>query len=273
MKGTVRVSMLAAALTSLCGNSYSPPQAYSEFALIQEALGPHSSQIDIGSRDRAGEADLEFTLEEVAAFRSESAPVAIGSPNSGRLLHGMKLEEGECLKPMRPERSYGTLELITTLRTAACNIEQEYGIPLTVLDMSKKGGGKFTWKDGRGRTRGHLSHQNGLDADVYQYVSTDAGVYSAQGRLHSNDTEALNVNWNFVKALQEGLYHTKVFWSERNIAILRRFVQREYGAREWEQYGEPILKGWRGHETHYHVRVLGVNENTLYGDSGLKRKK
>ncbi|MEZ5102215.1 MAG: penicillin-insensitive murein endopeptidase [Thermoleophilia bacterium] len=96
--------------------------------------------------------------------------IAIGLPYAGRLENGVRLpQEGDDYVtwdpvndrvPNRAWRLYGTEELVRTL----LKVIREYraanpGAPRVVVgDMSRKGGGPLDE---------HVSHQNGLDVDVY----------------------------------------------------------------------------------------------------------
>jgi murein endopeptidase len=102
--------------------------------------------------------------------------VALGSPTSGRLLRGIRLPyEGEHYftwdpiwrtTPNRGWRRYGTDTLVeTTLAVIAEYRSRNPGAPrVGVGDLSRPRGGDFGPRFGG---RGHASHQNGLDVDVY----------------------------------------------------------------------------------------------------------
>jgi murein endopeptidase len=101
---------------------------------------------------------------------------ALGVPDAGRLLGGVRLpREGEhfftwdpVLKttPSRPWRRWGTDGLIRTiLRVARDHRAAHPKAPrLAIGDLSRPRGGDFGKRYG---ILGHVSHQNGLDVDVY----------------------------------------------------------------------------------------------------------
>ena len=111
---------------------------------------------------------------------------ASGLPNAGRLIAGVKLPaEGVNFHTWDPirwrpvnrvERRYGTDRLIRTiLRVARQYRAANPGAPRVVVgDLSRPRGGSFDGRFGDMRefgsgppSGGHVSHQNGLDADIY----------------------------------------------------------------------------------------------------------
>jgi murein endopeptidase len=101
---------------------------------------------------------------------------AIGQPWRGRLVNGVQIPEvsGDWLTwdpvlkriPNRPERRWGTAQLIATLRRVLAGFHLAHPeVPQVLIgDLSRPQGGIF---DQRFGGLGHSSHQNGLDADVY----------------------------------------------------------------------------------------------------------
>lgn len=101
---------------------------------------------------------------------------SLGLPHAGRLVGGVRLpREGEhfftwdpVLKtsPSRPWRRWGTDRLVrVVLRVAREHRGKHPKAPrLTVGDLSRPRGGDFGKRFG---ILGHVSHQNGLDVDVY----------------------------------------------------------------------------------------------------------
>jgi murein endopeptidase len=112
---------------------------------------------------------------------------AIGLPWHGRLVNGVELPEVSAdwltwdpvLKqiPNRPERRWGTANLIATLRRVLAGFHAAHPELGQVLigDLSRPHGGVF---DQRYGGLGHASHQNGLDADVY-YPRADHRLLAA----------------------------------------------------------------------------------------------
>ena len=122
-------------------------------------------------------------LEREIVWRRSTAA---GLPNAGRLIAGVKLPaEGVHFSTWDPirwragnqlERRYATDRLIRTiLRVARQYRAANAGAPrILVGDLSRPRGGSFDGRFGDMRefgsgppTGGHVSHQNGLDADIY----------------------------------------------------------------------------------------------------------
>ena len=101
---------------------------------------------------------------------------AIGRPEAGRLVRGVKLpHEGRLFftwdpirkrSPNRPWRRYGTDRLVRVLlRVARRHAAAHPRAPrISIGDLSRPRGGDFGRRYG---IVGHASHQNGLDADLY----------------------------------------------------------------------------------------------------------
>jgi murein endopeptidase len=102
--------------------------------------------------------------------------VAVGSPSAGRLVRGVQLpaQRRSFLtwdpvlrrSPNRPWRRWGTDRLVRTLLAVARGYRRAHpgARPLLIGDLSRPHGGDFGTRFG---PIGHVSHQNGLDADVY----------------------------------------------------------------------------------------------------------
>ncbi len=113
--------------------------------------------------------------------RPALAGQAVGSPNAGTLVHGTQLsDEGfdfftwdpvRNVTPNRDGRRWATDRLLQTLYgvIAEYRAEDPLAPRIGIGDLSRQHGGPFGVRYGG---LGHLSHQNGLDADVL-YPRTD----------------------------------------------------------------------------------------------------
>ena len=102
--------------------------------------------------------------------------VALGLPWAGRLIRGVQLPaRGPSFEtwdpvlrrsPNRGWRRWGTGRLVRVLLRVARRYRARHpgAQPLLVGDLSRRRGGHFGREFG---TPGHVSHQNGLDADIY----------------------------------------------------------------------------------------------------------
>ena len=108
---------------------------------------------------------------------------ALGLPEAGRLVRGVKLPAGGAhyftwdpilrRQPNRASRRWGTDDLIRTLlRVIRAYARAHPGAPrVGIGDLSRPHGGDFGAQFGG---LGHATHQNGLDADVYYPLRSEA---------------------------------------------------------------------------------------------------
>lgn len=139
---------------------------------------------------------------------------AIGSPSSGRLVDGVRLPaEGEHFFTWDPRwhrspspywRRYGTDGLVRiTLRVIAGYAKAHPDAPrVGIGDLSRPRGGDFGPQFGG---PGHVSHQNGLDVDVY-YPRTDARERPPESASQVNRRLAQELVDRFVAAGAEKIF-------------------------------------------------------------------
>lgn len=119
--------------------------------------------------------------------------VAVGVPTRGALRKGVKLpatgltyvtwDPVRRTRPNRPARRYATAALLRVLLkvTAAYSRAHTSAPRVVVGDLSRPRGGDFGIAHGDlGDGKGHVSHQTGLDVDVY-YPHTDGRERGATG--------------------------------------------------------------------------------------------
>src|SRR5689334_16639975 len=106
--------------------------------------------------------------EPTARAREERAmltsPRSVGTPTDGALVGGVPLEEGTEVRLRWPDGARWALpHLVSLLERAARRVYGRYpGSVLLVGDLSRQAGGELL---------GHVSHENGRDADVGFYYS------------------------------------------------------------------------------------------------------
>jgi murein endopeptidase len=142
------------------------------------------------------------------------ASIAAGEPWDGALFYGVKLgPEGEDFftwdparrrVPNRPWRRWaadGTVAIV--LRVLSAFRAAHPGAPrIGIGDLSRPRGGKFGRRFGG---RGHASHQNGLDADVY-YPRRDGRERRPGKPAQIDDALAQDLVRRFVKAGAEFVF-------------------------------------------------------------------
>lgn len=167
---------------------------------------------------------------------------AIGKPNAGRLVRGVRLpSEGAAFftwdpvrneTPNRPWRRHGTDRLVQTLLDVLGEFQDDHpdAPRVGVGDLSRPRGGGFGPRFG---APGHASHQNGLDADVY---------YPRLDRRERAPARPAQVD----RALAQDLV-------DRFVAAGAKFVFVGYrvGLRGPRRVVQPIPL----HENHLHVRL------------------
>jgi Penicillin-insensitive murein endopeptidase/Bacterial Ig domain len=167
---------------------------------------------------------------------------ASGTPNAGRLHAGVRLpaagldfftwNPARDRRPNPADRRWGTDRLVRTIvRVLREHRAANPGAPpVGVGDLSPRGGGRYA----RGA---HLSHQNGLDADIY-YPRHDR-------RLRAPD-ELAQVD----RALAQDLVDRFVSAGAEHI-----FVDAQLGLR-----GPPaVIQHWPNHGDHLHVRLRSIS--------------
>ena len=143
--------------------------------LLSVALAGGEARVDGASAER----DRDGAVAQVDWRRS----VAIGAPEAGRLERGVRLPaEGPHFftwdpipdsSPNRTWRRWGTDDLVHVVLRVAREYRAAHPLAprLTVGDLSRPQGGSFGAEFGG---IGHVSHQNGLDVDVYYPRRDDA---------------------------------------------------------------------------------------------------
>ena len=146
----------------------------------RRALGLLAAALVAGcAADRPAERVRALRLEppRLVSKRAPAPPSrALGRPERGRLLHGRRLAAAgpdwvtwdPVLErtPNRAGRRWGTQPLLRVVRQVLRDFRRAHpGVPRVLVgDLSRPQGGVF---DARFGGLGHLSHQNGVDVDVY----------------------------------------------------------------------------------------------------------
>lgn len=158
--------LAAAALIALLGGSIA--------LATDERVEPVGTEPGTATRADAGDGPPNADPPAPAVPRRPSR--AVGLPHRGRLLHGIQLAaEGEHfvtwdpvrhVTPNRHWRRWGTDRLVqTVMRVVEEHRLANPGAPRVLIgDLSRPRGGEFGPRFG---SVGHVSHQNGLDVDVY----------------------------------------------------------------------------------------------------------
>ncbi len=210
------------------------------------------------------------TIDLLSLFTREFSQ-AVGVYTSGKLEKPDLLPaSGEGFKKIFQfrNRGHGTLDLISLVVAASKEVHREYPAAERVQI------GDITDIDG-GRQGGHLSHQNGLDADIVFFRKDrremDAGAQSkatttgydeqfvVKGRVTPNfDIEA---NWKFIQLLVAAKSIDRIF-VDRNIKQTFCEYAVAKGMRsEWQETLRK-LRHEDNHADHMHVRIKCPEKST-----------
>lgn len=202
--------------------------------------------------------------------------VSIGSPNEGRLEHGVRFPDkgtGYLMNPGTTNRDarYGTNELIEAIIKIGADVERlEPGATLVVNDLSLPEGGTIPH---------HQSHQAGRDVDLLFYMKNAKGK-NRRSRAVRFDSEGKGMgdaddvvfdtkrNWLVLRSLIENpdAHLQRVFVAERLRTLMMEWARAE-GEPLWiiERAGEVMCEPAVPHDDHYHVRLFCTADDYRLG--------
>lgn len=178
--------------------------------------------------------------------------LSIGLPNNGRLLNGIRLEEGDLFEIVAPDFTWGTKETIEYLKAATAEVHRKHEStpPLHVGHISKKSGGYLS---------PHLSHQSGRDVDLGYFYSNKRAWYR-RATWSNLDTAR---TWTLVKALIVKTDVDLILIDASIQALLRKHAEQAGEDQAWLQKvfkgsadRPAVIRHARGHATHMHVRFF-----------------
>ena len=193
------------------------------------------------------------SFERPTAGRAE----AIGKYSNGCLLGGDALPHagpGYQVVRLERRRNFGHPQLVEYLQELGERVAQRNIGTMLVADMAMPRGGRFS--------RGHRSHQSGLDADIW--LRLDVPKLPLDQRWGYNDVPAqLYVNrktwvatddfrWAQAELIRLAASDERVARIFVNPAIKKNLCQRRWKEdRSWLRKVRP----WWGHDAHFHVRL------------------
>ncbi|MBI4980214.1 penicillin-insensitive murein endopeptidase [Candidatus Woesearchaeota archaeon] len=229
--------------------------------LTQHKLHELASKLELpqlGFPDLSG---LELAVEEAVdktAICYSLNPTEVPNPFSqSRYFKHLKWAEMPDTDYMRTRKhwaKFGAVELINSVALAACatNVYYSYSGNYPVLTVGDISGARG------GRLPPHISHRYGIDIDVGHYWY-EKGEYHSGFRglgMKMLTLETLEANWRFVKSLQDAPSSEieYIFWSQRYVYPLKKYVTEKYGKEEWQKYGKAFYPD-RSHGDHMHIRI------------------
>ncbi|MBV1859154.1 MAG: penicillin-insensitive murein endopeptidase [Nannocystaceae bacterium] len=215
---------------------------------------------DLRGRKRVREGDdLRVYAQEFAAPTR-----SLGAPNRGKLEGGVPLPEGDSWRlRQRRVRVYGNKVMVQSLMQAFEAYGAAFiGAPEVRLgDLSNRNGGRLA---------PHKSHRTGRDVDIgYVLLPGSRGDrYWQRADEQSFDVEK---NWFLVKALIETGNVQQIFMSVRLQKLIMPLAERELSPEQMARYfrranpdprSPSVIKHWKGHLDHMHVRFRCEEGNT-----------
>jgi murein endopeptidase len=183
---------------------------------------------------------------------------SVGSPNHGRLLGGMPLPEGESwrLRSVR-RRAFGTEQTVEALLSALTAYGEQFpqGPPIRIGELSRRRGGRIS---------PHASHRTGRDVDIayllHQPYYRDRDFNWPAATEKTFDVEK---TWFFIKSLLDTGKVQTIFVDRRVQKMMLKYARQHLSQDELArtfQYANdgrtrhPLIKTWKGHKNHMHVR-------------------
>ena len=232
------------------------------------------------STTTAGPTSPEPDPLTVSASRSTS----VGTCTEGRLEGGLPLPltaAGLLFHPDKdPGSRFGTVELVGGLVRAAAVVERaQPGVPLTVSDLSREGGGEISR---------HASHRSGRDVDVLFYLRRERGEPFVPAKAIPLDPEGRGTDygdladpsddipvridlprtWAFVAALlaDDTVQIQQIYVVEHVRAmLLAQGEQAKADPAILARFGDVTCQPRFPHDDHMHIRVFCTAEDIAGG--------
>jgi|GEM_PF-2957412 len=218
-------------------------------------------------------------LEEIQNKTYNQSRGAYNSdPVKGRLKNAVLLEEemlGAVVNPIRRSRQYSSGILKSILTYAGIQMASKYsGSPICIHELSAEIGGRLRADRDKGLS-GHVSHRNGLDADVSFPSSANAcstNVFPKWTELNKEDPDLMEKNWFFINALIETQRIHAILTDGDFIKSMCFYAKQNTGLSRNER--NKIFKKLHhvsGHSDHYHIRVQCNSQNVGCAPQGVLR--
>lgn len=215
------------------------------------ALNPELGRVD------AVTAGLSLRVYE---HDDEQPTQSIGSPNRGRLRHGLPMPEGPywTLRERRT-RTFGARNAIEAMVTAFHRYGEAFedAPPVRVGEISARRGG---------RAAPHVSHRTGRDVDLGYVLRPQAqadGRPSWQWKRADAESFDAEKNWALIEALVGTGQVQQIFISRKLQRLLEPVARAKLSSEEFARYfwvpgreldDAPLLHHENGHVDHMHVR-------------------
>jgi LysM repeat protein len=205
----------------------------------------------------------EASLEEEEALPRitvKAGGVAVGRPNRGKLIGGVRLEDSDLLKVRDPDKAYGTTHTLQYLQEAVAKFRKATGheSPLVVGAISLKNGGRF---------RPHSSHQTGRDVDLRLPKRKGADEKSSA---------PTDIDWNKSWKLVESLIATgeveyifldwarqkRLYRAAQAAGATKKTIEKAIQYPRAKSTNNGVVRHADGHNVHIHIRFKCAPSNT-----------
>lgn len=179
---------------------------------------------------------------------------SIGKPSAGCLTGAQSLAaDGPGYRVMRitRRRFYGHPELVRFLEGIGKAAEGHHLAPILIGDMGLPRGGPLP--------SGHISHQIGLDADIW-YFPAPSGNLSLDEREKIDSPSMLSADKQGLDAKkwgvqQEWILQQAASTQEVDRIFVNPVIKRELCIKDPGAHWLHKLRPWWGHDDHWHVRM------------------
>lgn len=151
---------------------------------------------------------------------------------------------------LKRNRHYGHPSLVDYIQDLGRRVDEAGFGPILIGDMAQPRGGPMPY--------GHVSHQSGLDVDIWFRLGLPPLARSAREGLEqpilvNPETQGLDTRWTdrhaqLIRLAAEDPRVTRIFVDG---AVKRDLCQREWNDRTWLRRIRP----WHSHDDHLHVRL------------------
>lgn len=229
----------------------------SSWGLHTKALRKLNPNVNRRGKIAAGTSLVVFERDDAKPPRS------VGAPNKGRLRNGVPLPEGDHWRlRQRRSRAYGSEHSVEALVMALEAYGEAFpeGEPVRLGDLSTRSGGRLS---------PHVSHRTGRDVDIGYILNPGS---RGERYWQSADEKSFDVekNWFLIRALIETGRVQRIFVSGRLQRQLMERARGELSDAQMQRYFRPanpdpttrsVIRHWRGHRDHMHVRFTCEPEN------------
>lgn len=191
-------------------------------------------------------------LEHPITLRDDAR--STGTPQRGRLEHGLALPEGPLWDLAHPSRAYGSRHTIDVVHRAFLHLRNGVGYrgPISIGALSRPSGGRF---------RPHVSHQSGRDIDIRLPLRP--------GLEDVRHPTVEDIDWYATWAIVEAFVGTgeveaiflemgrqeRLYTAARVMGVDRERLTEIIHWPNWSGTQRPLVRHSDGHDTHIHVRV------------------